>query len=88
MTHPRYRTRAWRIVRAAALARDGYRCRLNLPGCRRQANSVDHTVRPEDGGSEYGLTNLVSCCVSCNTSKRNTQLAARARRQPNPLQRW
>ena len=36
MTHPRYRTPTWRIVRAWTLpARDSYQCQIRLPGCMR-----------------------------------------------------
>jgi 5-methylcytosine-specific restriction enzyme A len=80
MTHPRYRSQAWRSVRRQVLIRDGYRCQLRCcAGCLILANSVDHTVRPEDGGATYDLTNLKACCKPCNTAKRNAQLAERAK---------
>ena len=84
MTHPRYRTRAWRAIRLAVLRRDGFECQLRCSTrCRGIANSVDHTVRPEDGGDFYDLANLRACCTPCNSSKRNSQLAERARDQPS-----
>ena len=52
MTHPRYKTRAWRTGARVGLRRDGYECQLKLPGCLGLANSVDHIVRQEDGGDE------------------------------------
>lgn len=80
MTHPRYRTQAWRSVRRMVLIRDKYQCQLRCSkGCRVIATSVDHTVRPEDGGAVYDADNLVSACVPCNTAKRNRELAERAK---------
>src|SRR5689334_22920217 len=78
MTHPRYRTAAWRAVRKQVLARDGRLCQIKRPGCTVIATEVDHRVRPEAGGAEYDPANLRAACKACNVGKRNAELAARA----------
>jgi 5-methylcytosine-specific restriction enzyme A len=88
MTNPVYRSRAWQAVRRQVLARDGYQCRIRLGGCRGRADSVDHIVELEDGGSAYALSNLQSCCRSCNVAKRNRSVAARAKRARVQRRPW
>jgi 5-methylcytosine-specific restriction endonuclease McrA len=89
VTHDRYRTSAWRSVRRTVLIRDGYLCQLKIAKrCRGTANSVDHRIRPEDGGSVYDPNNLVSCCVPCNTAKRNQQIAKRAKQSFRTSREW
>jgi 5-methylcytosine-specific restriction endonuclease McrA len=75
-----YQSAAWRAVRKRVLARDGYQCRIGHGCCRGRANSVDHIVRPEDGGALFDEENLQAACVPCNTAKRNREVARRARR--------
>jgi 5-methylcytosine-specific restriction endonuclease McrA len=61
--NPFYSSSAWRALRAAALARDGYRC--NAAGCRAPATHVDHIVtRPPLPVStpQDRLDNLRSLC--------------------------
>jgi 5-methylcytosine-specific restriction enzyme A len=80
-SHRRYATPQWRAVRLVVLRRDRYICQLRLSRrCHGVANSVDHKIRPEDGGSEYDPTNLQAACMSCNITKRNRDQAERARR--------
>jgi 5-methylcytosine-specific restriction endonuclease McrA len=74
-----YDSPAWPAVRRDVLARDGHVCQVRLPGCKVRANSVDHIVRPEDGGAPYDPANLRAACTSCNSAKRNSAVAARAR---------
>ena len=93
MTHPLYRTSAWRKASKQTLYRDGYWCQIRLPKCRGVATTADHIVDHEDGGEPYSLENLRAACVSCQASQRNRRVAARARakradRGPNPLQKW
>lgn len=57
-------TRAWRRIRALVLARDGYRCRLKLPGCTTVANQVHHTGAREVTGDNPN--HLVAACQHCN----------------------
>ncbi len=89
MTLDRYKTPAWRAVRRTVLIRDGYLCQLRIARrCQGTANSVDHTIRPEDGGAFYDPTNLKASCVPCNTAKRNREVAARARDAYPTSRRW
>ena len=85
--HPRYKTRMWRVVRAAVLRRDAYQCQLRIDGCTGLATECDHVVRPEDGGDEFHTDNLQASCKHCNVSKRNSELAKRARGYP-PMRKW
>ena len=72
--NPVYATAAWRAVRKATLVRDGFRCRIGLPGCRRVASQADHVVELEEGGAPYDLANLQAACGSCNVAKRNIRV--------------
>ena len=51
----------WRSLRAAVLARDGYRCRE----CGETATDVHHVIRRADGGTD-DPANLVSLCRGCH----------------------
>ena len=77
--NPPYRTYRWRLTRPSILRRDGYRCQIQLPGCRTIATHVDHIVDWQDGGPPYDPSNLRAACKSCNTAQRNQRVAARAR---------
>jgi 5-methylcytosine-specific restriction endonuclease McrA len=76
-----YHSHRWRKVRRFVLERDGYRCQLRCsPKCRLIADAVDHVERPEDApGRAFDPTNLRAACSSCNTSRRNSELALRAK---------
>lgn len=76
-------TRAWRRIRAQVLARDGYTCRLKLPGCTTVANHVHHTL-----GKEYGddPAFLIASCAHCNTSYGSP--LKRRDPAPRPSTRW
>ena len=65
---PRGGTRAWRRIRAAILARDGFVCQW----CGGVADSVDHlTPRGRGGGDEP--ENLVAACMRCNVGRRSSR---------------
>lgn len=66
-----YGSRKWDRVRAHVLERDGYLCQVKLKRCRVKANTVDHIVRPEEGGAEYDEANLRASCRSCNMVRHN-----------------
>jgi hypothetical protein len=66
-----YGSRRWEHVRARVLERDGYLCQVKLKRCRVRANTVDHIVRPEEGGAEYDEANLRASCRSCNMVRHN-----------------
>lgn len=88
MTKPIYRTRAWKSVRLRVLDRDRRICQIRLPGCREVADAVDHIVELEDGGPYYDESNLRAACISCNTAKRNTTVAARIARNARSVRAW
>ena len=70
----------WKKMRKLVLERDGYRCQLQCsPKCKGDATEVDHIVSVSDGGAWLDPANLVAACKSCNISKRNSEVAARAR---------
>lgn len=56
-------TRAWRKLRMRVLARDGFACRLRLPGCTERATDVHH-VAGKAQGDDPAL--LVAACHACN----------------------
>ena len=51
---------------AGVLRRDGHRCQYE--GCTRRGTTVDHVV-PRCQGGRSTWTNLVACCLACNTRK-------------------
>ena len=59
-------TRAWRVLRAAVLARDGYRCQLAYPGvCTVEATHAAHILAKARGGTDTA-SNLIAACAPCN----------------------
>lgn len=59
----------WSKTRRLALARDGHRCQLRIPGiCTGTATEVDH-VRPRAVGGGDELDNLRSVCHRCHISR-------------------
>jgi 5-methylcytosine-specific restriction endonuclease McrA len=66
-----YGTLRWQAARAAALARDEYRCTAEEAEghrCAETARLNVHHVHPVDeGGEAYELTNLVTLCPSHHT---------------------
>lgn len=70
MARPRkvYDHPAWRSVRTAVLERDGHLCRVQLDGCQRTANTVDHIIAVADGGAVYDPANLRAACKRCNSA--------------------
>ena len=61
---PYYRSAEWRLLRKAALLRDGGHCAT--PGCEAKASHVDHIVPRKAGGAD-ALPNLRSLCASCHS---------------------
>lgn len=60
----------WRRVRGEVLARDGWVCQINAPGCTIEATEVDHIIPLRMGGAPYELSNLRAACVACNRGAR------------------
>jgi 5-methylcytosine-specific restriction endonuclease McrA len=79
MPRPEYAGPEWQAVRRLVLARDGYVCQVRRPKCTFKATQVDHVVSVTNGGPRLDPSNLVATCRSCNISKRNSEVAARAR---------
>lgn len=75
-------TRAWRRVRALVLLRDGYRCRLALPGCTGEATDAHHTLGRAVTGDDPRW--VVAACHRCNL-KMGEPVPDPA---PRPLTRW
>jgi 5-methylcytosine-specific restriction enzyme A len=84
-----YKTRAWRAIRLVALRRAGWKCQIQLPGCKGRATQGDHIVELEDGGAPLSLDNVQASCRSCNVAKGNKARDARLRRTlPKPSREW
>ena len=68
----------WRAMAAFILSRDGWTCHY----CGKYANTVDHKLPKSRGGLAVPI-NLVACCKSCNSAKRDKTaeefVASRAR---------
>lgn len=56
-------TTAWRKLRLVVLARDLYRCRIQLDGCTTVATHVHHTMGKARGDDP---AHLVAACAPCN----------------------
>lgn len=76
-------TRAWRRLRATVLARDNYRCRLQLDGCTTQATHVHHTLGRAVSGDDPRY--LEAACESCNL-----KVGDPTKHEPTPtyISRW
>lgn len=57
-------TRAWRRIREQILERDQGLCHW----CGAAATTADHVVPIAQGGGD-DMSNLVACCVRCNSSR-------------------
>ena len=44
---------------------------IKLKACRVKANTVDHIIRPEEGGELFDSINLRASCRSCNMVRHN-----------------
>jgi len=83
-----YDTAVWHATSKRVLERDNFVCQIRLPGCTHRATVADHIVEREDGGADLELTNLQAACRRCNVAKRNTALAARAKRANVRARQW
>lgn len=62
---PYYKTKHWRELRAARLAKDRGVC--VVPGCGKKATTVDHIKRRRDGGADT-IANTRSLCTEHDRS--------------------
>lgn len=77
-------TWAWRKLRAACLARDGYKC----VWCGAPASHADHLI-PKSMGGPDALPNLVAACPPCNYARaRRTQRASTNNRVSRRRTTW
>jgi len=72
IVHPR--GRQFERLRQAILARDGWRCQLQLDGCTGTADVVDHITPLSRGGQPRDPANLAAACSPCNRRKSDQQL--------------
>jgi hypothetical protein len=63
--------RGWGATRARILARDGWRCRLALPGCITIATEAHHT---DPGNEDESL--IIAACAPCHHVVTQAQAAA------------
>lgn len=77
-------TSRWRRTRALVLARDGYRCQLQLDGCTTVATHVHHTQGRAVSGDDPGQ--LVAACAHCNLAVGDPSTGRDPR--PRPQTRW
>lgn len=82
-------TTRWRRLREYVLRRDGYKCRVGLPGCTEEAplrgGHVDHIV-PRESGGEDTETNLRAACEHCNLSR--GRIKAVEEPEPKRISKW
>ena len=90
MTAPRYR---WPTIHPPShpagiklnkwvLHRDGYRCRIQLPGCTLVATVADH-INPD--GAWFDPTNLRAACRDCNYNRRRDHVPTKPTHQ---IEHW
>jgi 5-methylcytosine-specific restriction endonuclease McrA len=72
---PYYKTKAWQLLRKAALSRDLYTC--VVPGCEQPAFAVDHIIARRSGGADR-LDNLRSLCKEHDHAVKETRSGERA----------
>jgi 5-methylcytosine-specific restriction endonuclease McrA len=90
-----YNRPAWRRVRLVVLERDGGLCQIRGPGCKVDADQVDHVVPVELGGAWYDERNLRAACGPCNRGRASAgdrvgtwRTNARYSTAPRPSREW
>ena len=82
-------TRAWRMLRAAVLARDGHTCKVNLPGVcvqRSDPMHVHHTLGKKVTGDDARY--LVAACAPCNLTLGDPSKGGGGDPPAVPITRW
>jgi hypothetical protein len=78
-------TRLWRKQRAEILVRDGYVCRVRIPGvCTHRATCVHHTKGRGVTGDDPRF--MVAACMPCNL--RIGDPSRHVDPKPKPITRW
>lgn len=78
--------KAVKFSRINVYARDEYKCQYCGERCSTRDLTYDHVI-PRSQGGKTNWTNIVSCCVSCNTRKGGrTPEQARMRLLKHPVQ--
>lgn len=78
---------AWRKVRLEVLNRDGWLCRVRLPGCRGRATDVHHLDDYAVSGASFDADRLVASCGRCNKVL-GGRLARRLQTERKPSRAW
>ena len=68
---------AWQVTRKRVLDRDGWLCSYCHKALEGSDATVDHLVSKAAGGTDDDF-NLVACCRSCNSKKREHELVRSA----------
>lgn len=63
----------WQRLRLEILERDGHRCQIRGPKCKKTATQVDHIVPVADGGPMFDPSNCRAACSWCNTWRAQRQ---------------
>jgi len=61
----------WKIIRQKILVRDGMVCNYCQKIMSKAEATVDHIVPLSRGGARLDPNNLVACCLSCNSRKKD-----------------
>lgn len=70
---PFYSKKAWKVVRLKQLRDQPWCARCLLTDKLTKANTVDHIIPRQSGGSDYSADNLQSLCFHCHQMKRSKE---------------
>ena len=69
MSNKKYNTAEYKTNRRIVLEASGYTCHY----CKGPANEADHIIPVSHGGGNE-IDNLLPCCKSCNSTRKNKTL--------------
>ena len=61
----------WQVIRKKILTRDNMVCYYCQKKMDKAEATVDHVIPLSKGGERLAPSNLVACCLSCNSRKKN-----------------